>query len=498
MELEITSMSVYTALFIVLILLFIRKKLMSNLSSSTTHLPPGPWSVPVIGNMHQLAFRQPHHRLTELAKSYGPVLRLQLGQVPAVIISSADAAKQVLKLRENQFLERPSLLAAEIMLYNRSDIIFAPYGDHWRQMKKIAILELLTPKRVQSFKSIREEEVSNFIKFLYSKAGEPVNLSRKILSVINCIISVTSTGKVSEKQDEIIRVITDAIAAAGGFSVADAFPSFKLLHLITGMSSKLSRIHRQADEILEEIINEHKANKTESEPHNILDVLLHIQNSGDLEFPLSNDTIKAMILEMFGAASDTSSATLEWTMSEMMKNPYVMEKAQEEVREVFSGKGYVDESEFHKLKYLKMVIKESLRMHPPMALIPRECNEKSTVNGYEIYPKTRVLVNVWAIGRDPNSWADPEQFRPERFLEGSTDFKGNDFELLPFGAGKRMCPGLTMAMANIELILAQLLYHFNWKLPGGANPENFDMAEAFALAITRKVDLHLIPIPYQL
>ena len=118
--------------------------------------------------------------------------------------------------------------------------------------------------------------------------------------------------------------------------------------------------------------------------------------------------------EMFGAASDTTSATTEWAMSEMIRNPCIMKKAQEEVRQVFNEKGNVDESEFHRLKYLKLVIKETLRLHPPLALIPRECSEKSKLDGYDIYPKTRVLINVWAIGRDPDSWIDPDQFYPER------------------------------------------------------------------------------------
>ncbi|KAF2317693.1 hypothetical protein GH714_039586 [Hevea brasiliensis] len=382
------------------------------------------------------------------------------------------------------------------MLYNRTDIIFAPYGDYWRQMKKIAILELLSSKRVQSFKSVREEEVSNFIKFIYSKAGSPINLSRTLLSLTNSIIAKTSIGKKFKRQEQIIELITDAIAAAGGFSVVDLFPSYKLLHVISGMNSKLRRIHREVDEILEEIIDEHKANKaaaSEIEAENILDVLLDMQG---LEFPLTNDNIKAIILEMFGAASDTSSVTTEWAISEMM-NPLVMKRAQVEVRDIFSDKGDVDEAKLHELKYLKLVIKETLRLHPPLALIPRECCERTKLNGYDIYPKSRVLINAWAIGRDPNSWTDPERFYPERFLNSSVDMKGTNFELIPFGAGKRMCPGISMAMANIELSLAQLLYHFKWKLPGEAQQQDLDMGEAFGLAVKRKLDLNLIPTPFR-
>ncbi|KAF2309317.1 hypothetical protein GH714_001588 [Hevea brasiliensis] len=178
--------------------------------------------------------------------------------------------------------------------------------------------------------------------------------------------------------------------------------------------------------MLEEIINERKTNKTEAD--NILDVLLDIQERGNLQLPLTTDNIKAIILDMFAGASDTSLVTAEWAMAEMVKNPSIMKKAQEEVRKVFGEKGDMDDSSGHgELKYLKLVIKETLRLHPPVALIPRECGEKSELNGYDIYPKTKVLVNAWAIGRDPNSWKDSENFDPERFLDSSIDFKGTNF-----------------------------------------------------------------------
>ncbi|WCJ37093.1 cytochrome P450 family 71 subfamily B polypeptide 2 [Euphorbia peplus] len=498
MELNIISFSFLPSFFFILFI--IGSKILKKKPIIT---PPGPWRLPFVGNLHQLATDQPHRRLTELAKMYGPIMHIQLGQVQTVIISSEALAKQVLKTQETHFLERPFILAAEIMLYNRTDIIFAPYGDYWRRMKKIAILELLSAKRVCSFRSVREDQVSNFIEKLHSEAvlESPVNLSHELLSLTNSIIAITSVGNKFKKQEEMISVITVAIVAAGGFSIADAFPSFnRVIPVVTGMRFSLGRIHRKADEILEEIIKEHKENRaaemSKNEADNILDVLLDIQENGDLEFCLTTNNIKAMILEMFGAASDTSSSTIEWAMSEMMRNPCIMQKAQKEVRQVCGIKGTMDEEDLHELKYLKMVIKETLRLHPPLALIPRECREKSQLNGYDIYPKTRVLVNVWAIGRDPKSWKDPERFYPERFDDSSIDFKGNDFEFLPFGAGKRICPGITMAMVNIELIIARMLYHFDWKLPVGAESKSLDMSESFGLAIKRKTDLILTPIPY--
>jgi cytochrome P450 len=198
---------------------------------------------------------------------------------------------------------------------------------------------------------------------------------------------------------------------------------------------------------------------------------------------------------MFTAGGETSSGAVLWGMSEMVKNPKVMEEAQSEVRRVFDKKGFVDETEFHQLVYLKSVIKETLRLHPSLPLLlPRESRERCKINGYEIPAKTRILVNAWAIGRDPRYWIEAESFKPERFANSLIDFNGTNFEYIPFGAGRRMCPGLAFGIPNVELPLAQLLYHFDWKLPNGMKNEELDMAESFGISVGRKHDLCLIPI----
>ena len=184
-------------------------------------------------------------------------------------------------------------------------------------------------------------------------------------------------------------------------------------------------------------------------------------------------------------------------MIEMIRNPRVIKKAQDEVREVFGTKGSVDETGLSDMKYLKSVIKETLRLHPSAPLlIPRECGEMYEIGGYEIPAKTRIIVNAWAIGRDPNYWTEPESFIPERFLGSSIDFKGNNFEYIPFGAGRRICPGMSFGLINVELPLALLLYHFDWKLPSGLKHEDLDMTESFGATLKRKDVLHLIPTAY--
>ena len=196
--------------------------------------------------------------------------------------------------------------------------------------------------------------------------------------------------------------------------------------------------------------------------------------------------------DIFAAGSETSSTVLVWAMSELVKNPRVMRKAQEEVRETFKGQDKLTEGDMVKLRYLHLVIKEALRLHAPVPLlVPRECREACQVMGYDVPRGTKVIVNVWAIARDNEFWHDGEEFRPERFDGSSIDFRGNDFQFTPFGAGRRICPGITLGLANAELLLASLLYHFDWELPDGANSEELDMAEATGITLRRKSKLML-------
>ncbi|WCJ19594.1 Cytochrome P450 726A27 [Euphorbia peplus] len=487
MELQITSFAV--PIFIFLVTRFIWKKLYC--SASNIPPPPGPWKLPLIGNIHQLVGSPPHHRLRDLAKTYGPVMSIQLGELSTVIISSPEAAKQVLKTQDPIFADRPVSLAAKILNYNGNGLVFGAYGDQWRQLKKICILELLSAKRVQSFKSVREEEVSNFISCIRSKAGSSVNLTHMLFALANSITARISIGRNCENQEHLLRVIGEIFEASGGFGVSDVFPSLQFVDFISGIKSKLERLHQEMDQMLEDIINEHKNSRVvQAESDNLLDVLLDLQENRNLHVPLSDDNIKGTLLDMFAAGSDTTAKTAEWALSELIHNPKVMKKAQEEVRRVFEEKGNIEEAGLQELKFLKCVVKETLRLHPAFPFTVRECRELSNVNGYAIYPKTKILINIWAVGRDQESWKEAEKFDPDRFLDSSIDYKGNSPEWVPFGAGKRMCPGILLGTTIVELILANLLYHFDWKIDG----DDFDMTEVHAGSLKRKTDLKLIPM----
>ncbi|KAK9057933.1 hypothetical protein SSX86_022772 [Deinandra increscens subsp. villosa] len=471
-----------------------------SLINPNKNLPPQPWKLPLIGHIHHLIGLLPHRALSNIAQKLGPVVRLQLGQVSAVVISSPPMAKEIMKTHDITFANRPKLLSVEIIAYNYLDIAFSQYGDYWRQMRKICVLELLSAKKVQSFRSIREQESWSLVHSIATQTFKTINLSDKICTMINIIITRLVIGSRCKDQDMLLELIQEAVEVSGGFDVSDLFPSIKLLPLITGTRNKMMKIRNKMDVILESIIVEHKERRaTRGSNHqnedDIVDVLLRLKDDGGLQFPLNFDNIKAVILDMFAAGSDTSAVTILWVMSELMKNPRVMKKAQDELRQVLKERTEIHESDIQELDYLKLVIKETLRLHPPVPLLlPRESRENCEIGGYHIPVKTKVLINVWMIGRDPDYWTEPESFIPERFTsESSGNMVGTDFEYLPFGAGRRMCPGILLGLANVELPLAVLLYHFDWELP---TSQDLDMVESFGATLKRKNDLLLVPHPY--
>ncbi|KAG5611382.1 hypothetical protein H5410_022663 [Solanum commersonii] len=491
------------SIFLFLSFLFLLRK-WKNSNSQSKKLPPGPWKLPLLGSMLHMAGGLPHHVLRDLAKKYGPLMHLQLGEVSAVVVTSSDMAKEVLKTHDIAFASRPKLLAPEIVCYNRSDIAFCPYGDYWRQMRKICVLELLSAKNVRSYGSIRRDEVDRLVNFIRSSSDEPVNFTERLFFFTSSMTCRSAFGKVFKEQDKFIQLIKEVIGLAGGFDVADIFPSLKFLHVLSGMKGKIMNAHDKVDAIVEDVINEHKKNiaigKTNGAlgGEDLIDVLIRLMNDGGLQFPITNDNIKAIIFDMFAAGTETSSSTLVWAMVQMMKNPSVLAKAQAEVREAFKDKETFDENDVEELKYLKLVIKETLRLHPPVPLlVPRECREETDINGYTIPVKTKVMVNVWALGRDPKYWDDAESFKPERFEQCSVDFVGNNFEYLPFGGGRRICPGISFGLANVYLPLARLLYHFDWKLPIGMEPKDLNLTELVGVTAARKDDLILVATPYQ-
>ncbi|KAK1370673.1 Cytochrome P450, family 71, subfamily B, polypeptide 2 [Heracleum sosnowskyi] len=492
----------------ILIVFFLLSPFYGNiLKQNVEILAPGPPRLPIIGNLHQLG-NLPHLSLYKLSQKYGPVMHLKLGQVPTLIISSPEMAEEVLKFQDIKCCNRPDSYGMRKLSYNRKDISFSPYGDYWREMRKLCVIELFNVKRVRSFQHVRDREIAKFVNILSEEALDPnnnfIHLDKKIYSLAKNIICGIGFGTNFEreklKEKEIQKTIQDAMLVISGFCAADFFPYYGwIIDILTGFRQKLDKCFHEFDKFYESVIQEHlEPSRPRLDHEDITDILIALSKDETGPLRLSKDNIKAVFMDLFLASVDTTSATTVWAMSELAKNPRVMTKVQAEIRKIIGNKTEVEESEIEKLKYFKMVVKETLRLHPAAPLLlPRESMQHCKIGGYNVYPKTRIFVNAWAIGRDINTWSKPDEFYPERFEDSEIDFKGQHYELIPFGAGRRMCPGMTMALASVESILANMLHRFDWQLPSGMKPEDINMEEVVGLTINKKFPLHLVPIQHK-
>ncbi|MED6108296.1 hypothetical protein PIB30_022426 [Stylosanthes scabra] len=506
------------SIIIGIITIFLMLKLTrTRRNKANNNLPPSPPKLPLIGNLHQVG-TLPHHSFYELSKKHGSLMFLQLGQIPTLVISSADMAKEITKNHDIVFSSRPSVTAAKIFVHGGKDVAFSPYGEEWRQKRKLCVLELLSLKRVRSFQSIREEEVVELVDSIRrscatSKEGSVINLSEMMIATSNNIVSSCVLGqKYDTPKDGRSNSFGDLgrklMKHFSDFCVGDFYPKLGWVDVLRGLVPEFKTTFAGLDACFDEVIEEHKRMKKNgggddeellSIRKDFVEILLQLQENGVLDFQLTGEDIKAILADMFVGGSDTTSTTLEWTFAELLRNPNVMKKAQEEVRRVVGSKSKVEENDVNQMTYLQFVIKESLRLHPPLPLlVPRETLSGVKVKGYDIPPKTRVFFNVWGIQRDPELWENPEEFLPERFENNSVDFKGHDFQLLPFGTGRRGCPGISFGLTSAEYILANLLYWFDWMLcdENGEVLHDIDMSEMCGLTVTKKVPLHLTPIPY--
>ncbi|GAV80873.1 p450 domain-containing protein [Cephalotus follicularis] len=472
---------------------------------------PSPSKLPIIGNLHQIGYL-PHRSLKIMAQNHGSLMLLHFGIVPVLVVSSADAACEIMKTHDLIFASRPKSKAFEKLLYNYKDVAAAPYGEYWRQMRSICVFHLLNKKMVESFRKVREEETTLMVEKIrkLSSSSLPMNLSEIVATLSNDVICRVAIGKKYNGGDcgtRFTKLVKELEELLGGFNLGDYLPWLAWVSRVNGLDAQQEKVAKGLDEILDGVVREHidrlkngidaHGSVQGEEQKDFVDVLLSIQKENTTGFSVDPVNIKAIILDVLVGGTDTTSTTVEWTMAELLRHPKVMKELQNELRTVAGDKSYITEDNLAMLHYLKAVIKESLRLHPPLPLlVPRESTKDVNIKGYDIEAKTQIYVNVYAIGTDPTSWEHAEEFLPDRFLNNSIDFTGHHFQFTPFGAGRRGCPGAGFAMAITELTLANLIYKFDWALPGGAGEQNLDMTESTGLTARKKFPLTVVSTPY--
>uniref|UniRef100_A0A1J3EWW7 Cytochrome P450 71B6 n=1 Tax=Noccaea caerulescens TaxID=107243 RepID=A0A1J3EWW7_NOCCA len=466
---------------------------------SPRNLPPCPPRLPILGNIHQLG-SLPYRNLRDLSLKYGPVITVYLGSVRTVVVHSPETAEEVLKAHDSDCCTRPKLSITKSFFYDGLGLGFTQWGDYYKDVRKLCVLELFSVKRANSFRNLREEELSRLVNSLSESAdsGSSVDLSAKLVKFVASFtcrmafgLSFLGSGIDNER---FLEVFTEANRVIGKFAAEDIFPVFGwIVDRISGLESSRRKGFRDLDTFYQKAIVDHRLKKkTEEEREDLIDVLLKLQ-SQETKLGSSGITdkhIRAILMDVFVAGVDTSSISMDWAMAEIARHPRVMQKLQTEIREHVGDKGKVTYEDLEGLEYMKMVIKEAWRLHAPSPiLIPREAMSKFKIKGYDIYPGTRIHVNTWAIGRSPDVWDDPDEFIPERFVDSNVETKGTSFELLPFGSGRRGCPAMYVGLTTVEFTLANLLYHFDWKVM-----EEVSVEEAPGLTSHRKHPLHLVPV----
>ncbi|VAH54054.1 unnamed protein product [Triticum turgidum subsp. durum] len=503
LSLELLSLSQQWQLLLALLPAISLVFLTRRLSNKRLRLPPGPTQAPILGNLHQLG-QLPHRSLRDLAWRHGPVMQLQLGTVPTVVVSSAEAAREVMKTHDEDCCTRPVSPGMKRLSYGLNNVGFAPYGAYWQAMRKFLMVELFGVRHAKATWHARQHQVEKLMSTLSGLAGEPVALKEHIFRLADGIIGMMGFGDMynSDKfphHKNLEHVLEEATHAQASFPAEDYFPNIigRLVDRITGLAARRERIFKQLDTFFEIIIEQH-LDPRRVKPHNgdLVDRLIGLWKDKSGTLSITRDHVKGIIFGTFIGGSDTASVTILWAMAELIRKPRLLKKVQNEIRGVVGGNERVRHDDLANLGYLKMVVKETLRLHPPATmLLPREAMRDIQIGGYDVPAKTRIYVNAWAIGRDPTSWSDdPEEFKPERFEASEIDFKGAHFELTPFGAGRRICPALSMSTATVEFTLANLLYCFEWALPEGTA---VSMEEEGKLTPLLKTPLVLVPTAYR-
>ncbi|XP_077243124.1 putative (S)-N-methylcoclaurine 3'-hydroxylase isozyme 2 [Tasmannia lanceolata] len=460
------------------------------------NLPPGPRPWPIIGNLFQLG-KNTHIDLANLAQTHGPLLSLRLGTQLVVVASSPASATEILKTHDRLLSARYVPETFRITKYFALSLPFAVECDeHWKELKTVCKAELFAAKTLNLQAPTREEKVSEMVKSIFEKTkGEAVKIGelafKTVFNILGNLVFSRDVFNLADKdgasgglRNHISRIMELGVAP----NLADLYPVFAGLDL-QGLSREVSTFFEKIYEVWDRLILERKETSHDSN-HNLLNMLL---SAG-----FSDWKLKSLISDMFMAGTDTTTNAIEWTISELVKNPQAMKRAKGELEEVVgkrkTGENAVTESHLVHLCYLQACVKEALRLHPPIPLmLPRKAPDACEVMNYTIPKGCRIFVNLWAIGRDPKAWKDPLKFLPERFLESSLDYKGNNFDFTPFGAGRRMCPGIPLASRIVQLIVASLIHSFDWSLPDGRQPSQLNMDERFGLTLEREHPLLLIP-----
>nr|GEZ45205.1 cytochrome P450 CYP82D47-like [Tanacetum cinerariifolium] len=486
-------------------------------TKKTTSAPEASGAWPIIGHSKIFSGSSglPHVALASMADKYGPIFTVRLGVRRVMLVSNWEIAKEIFTTHDVHVSYRPRYLAAKILGHNYASFTFAPYGPYWRGIRKIISLELFSSSRLEKFKYVRVFELENSIKNILDLWREKRDADGKVLIEMknwfwelnmNTMLRMVAGKRYTramegEDEGEMNKrrvVMREWFHYLGQFVMGDALPFLGWLD-IGGYEKTMKRVARDIDSMVGKWLDEHRQKKTSGDVTDVkdfIDVLLLVIKVDDLAEYDVDTVIKATCTSLIVSSADTTTVMLTWALSLLLNNRNVLKKAQEELDTHVGKDRRVNESDIQNLVYLQAIIKETLRLYPAGFLGgPRAFSEDCTVAGYHVPKGTWLLVNMWKLHRDPNIWSDPCDFIPERFLtpkHKDVDVKGTDFELIPFGAGRRSCPGMGLAVHMLHVVLATLLQNFKMST---ANDAQVDMTESPGLTNAKTTPLEVLFVP---
>ncbi|KAL5080125.1 hypothetical protein RYX36_008546 [Vicia faba] len=448
-----------------------------------------------------------------MANKYGPLFTIKLGTKHALVLSNWEMAKDCYTINDVAVSSRSKLVAIEHIAYNQASFGFAPYGPYWREMRKIVSM-FLSNRGMEQLSHVRVTEVKTSIKELFNVWSSTrsdsgyllVEMKQWFTKLVFNIVFQTMAGKryfgdtavVEEKEaQKVVEALRKFMHMLGVCTMADAIPILRWMKL--GVKA-MKETAKELDIVLDDWLVEHHkmkglVEKVESD-QDFMDMMISMLDGATIN-GFDADTInKATTLALILGATDTSTVTLTWVICLLLKNPHALKKVKEELNIQIGEERFIDESDMKNLVYLQAIVKETLRLYPPGPLsAPREFTEDCILGGYHIKKGTRLITNLWKIHTDPSIWPDPLEFKPERFLttHKDVDVKGQDFELLPFGSGRRICPGISFGLHMIHLTLANFLHSFDI-LNGSTEP--VDMSEVLGMTNEKATPLEIRVKPY--
>ncbi|GLJ36127.1 hypothetical protein SUGI_0724700 [Cryptomeria japonica] len=430
-------------------------------------------------------------------------MSFRLGIETVVVASSPAMAKAILKTHDHIFVGRTVIEAAKVFSHHKSSLAWGEYGPHWQYLRRITTVELFSPKRLDAQEHVRRSELFHTVRLIFESKGKAVNIEHMaFFNSMNVLGKMIFGTSLMDPYNPASVGFKDTMAKTmklfGTANSSDYHPLFRLVDP-QSVSRQVAKHMKRLYDFIDLFIQDRISTKNIMRPHNdsdkdFLDVLLDMRAE---DFTLFD--VRALIFELLMAGTDSTTTTIEWVMAELIRNPEKMKRVQQELDGVVGLERKVEAYDINRLFYLDAVVKETFRLHPTVPLLlPHKARKDCEIEGYMIPKDAQVLVNLWAIGRDPATWKEPFEFMPERFLEGENseiDYKGHNFELIPFGAGRRGCVGLPFALRMVHLVLACFLHSFEWTLPHEMTREQMDMSDEFELALKKASELIAIPKP---